>query len=119
MEHAGFHGGDRECLEEQADLLRNDARLDWLDRAHFSPHLESSAQKSARLRSPLQQLDGLRAVADPVACRPQLDAPPDRPYPFVYFITIRNDSDETVTIKGRKWVVSDADGHQLVVEGHA
>ena len=49
-------------------------------------------------------------------CR-HLDAPPDRPYPFVYFITIANDSPECVTIRGRKWVVTDADDQCLVVEG--
>ncbi len=48
---------------------------------------------------------------------PQLQAPEERPFPFVYFITIHNDSDETVTIKGRKWVVTDAGGDTQVVEG--
>ncbi len=48
---------------------------------------------------------------------PHLEAPKERPYPFVYFITIHNDSAETVTIKGRKWVVTDADGNTVVVEG--
>lgn len=48
---------------------------------------------------------------------PHLEAPPDRPFPFVYFITIYNDSPETVTIKGRKWVVTDAQAHRVVVEG--
>ena len=67
--------------------------------------------------SPLTELEGLRVVIDRIAYMPQLDAPPDRPYPFVYFLTIHNDSQETVTIKGRKWVVADADGNQLVVEG--
>ena len=48
---------------------------------------------------------------------PQLQASEDRPFPFVYFITIHNDSAETVTIKGRKWVVTDARGETIVVEG--
>jgi ApaG protein len=56
-------------------------------------------------------------VVDRVVHMPQLDAPPERPHPFVYFLTIHNDSPETVTIRGRKWVVTDADGHQIVVEG--
>jgi ApaG protein len=63
------------------------------------------------------ELAGLHAVIDRVVHVPQLDAPPDRPFPFVYFITIRNDSPESVTIKGRKWVVTDAGGNQIVVEG--
>lgn len=66
---------------------------------------------------PLTELAGLRATVDRVVHMPHLDAPPDRPHPYVYFITIHNDSAETVTIKGRKWVVTDATGHRLVVEG--
>jgi ApaG protein len=67
--------------------------------------------------STLSELAGLRASVDRVLHMPQLEAPDDRPYPFVYFITIHNDSDTTVTIKGRKWVVADAEGHRVVVEG--
>ena len=63
------------------------------------------------------ELQGLRASVDRVVHVPDLEAPPDRPYPFVYFITIHNDSSETVTIKGRKWVVSDEDDQRVVVEG--
>jgi ApaG protein len=48
---------------------------------------------------------------------PSLDAPPDRPHPFVYFITIHNDSETPVTIVGRKWIVREANGTCLVVEG--
>lgn len=67
--------------------------------------------------SPITELNGLRATIDRVVYAPQLEAPPDRPHPFVYFITIHNDSLETVTIKGRKWVVTDSDGSTIVVEG--
>lgn len=63
------------------------------------------------------ELRGLRVQIDKVVYMPTLEAPADRPYPFVYFITIDNQSDETVTIKGRKWVVTDARGHRVVVEG--
>ena len=31
--------------------------------------------------------------------------PADKPHAFVYFITIRNGSDHTITVLGRKWVV--------------
>lgn len=65
----------------------------------------------------LTELAGLRATVDRVVYEPRLDAPPERPFPFVYYITIHNDSSETVTIKGRKWVVTDTSGQQLVVEG--
>ncbi len=65
----------------------------------------------------LTELPGLRATVDRVVYMPQLEAPPDKPHPFVYFITIHNDSPETVTIKGRKWVVTDEDESRVVVEG--
>ena len=59
----------------------------------------------------------LHVTIDKVVYMPHLEAPEDRPYPFVYFITIRNHSDRAVTIKGRKWVVTEANGHCVVVEG--
>ena len=43
--------------------------------------------------------------------------PADQPHAFVYFITITNGSDRTVTLLGRKWVVEHADGSHLVIEG--
>ena len=175
--------GDREGLEEQADLLGDDARLDRLDGADFARHLgdhagdggdavdaerahrlevglragagavvgtgdgeddgeawtfeildlgfrmedratcRRSAQSEFRIiiRIPdvrtLTELAGLHVTVDRVVYMPHLDAPPERPHPFVYFITIHNDSEVTVTIKGRKWVVTDADGQRVVVEG--
>lgn len=63
------------------------------------------------------ELAGLHATVDRVLYMPEYEAPSDRPHPFAYFITIHNDSDATVTIKGRKWVVTDARGHRVVVEG--
>ncbi len=65
----------------------------------------------------IPELEGLRVTVDGVKFMPQLQASEDRPFPFVYFITIHNDSAETVTIKGRKWVVTDAGAETLVVEG--
>lgn len=67
--------------------------------------------------SVLTELAGLHVSVDRVVHVPHLEAPPDRPHPFVYFITIRNDSDTAVTIRGRKWVVTDAEGQCVVVEG--
>lgn len=43
--------------------------------------------------------------------------PADKPHAFVYFVTIRNATERTVTLLGRKWVVQHADGTQVVVEG--
>jgi ApaG protein len=67
--------------------------------------------------SSFRELKSLVVRIDKLVYMPHLEAPAERPYPFVYFITIDNQSDETVTIKGRKWVVTDASGHKIVVEG--
>ncbi len=64
-----------------------------------------------------KELAGLNVRIDDVVYAPQLEAPEDRPFPFIYFITIENQSEETVTIKGRKWVLTDSDGWRTVVEG--
>jgi ApaG protein len=65
----------------------------------------------------IPELAELKVSVDRVVFAPHLEAPPERPYPFVYFITIRNQSDKTVTIRGRKWVVTDSKKQSLVVEG--
>jgi ApaG protein len=67
--------------------------------------------------SVFRELTDLRVIIDKIVYMPTLEAPPDRPYPFVYFITIDNQSVETVTIRGRKWVVTDETGQKTVVEG--
>ena len=54
---------------------------------------------------------------DDVIYMPSLDAPPNKPHPFVYFISIHNDSPVPVTIRGRKWVVHEDEGEVTVVEG--
>ena len=66
---------------------------------------------------PFHELDKLCVRIDKVAYLPELEAPRDRPYPYVYFITIENHTNETITIKGRKWVVTDEKGNRTVVEG--
>lgn len=67
---------------------------------------------------PLREGTGLSATVDRVEFSPGLHAPTDRPYPFGYAITIRNQSPRAVTIKGRKWVVKDlARGTCHVTEG--
>lgn len=64
-----------------------------------------------------QQLEGLTARVDDIVYMPTLDSTPDKPHPFVYFITILNDSTERVRILGRKWVIRESDGEVTVVEG--
>jgi ApaG protein len=67
--------------------------------------------------SSFRELNNLCVHVDKVVYMPQLDAPVERPYPYAYFLTIENRSDEIITIKGRKWVVTDAEGGRVVVEG--
>jgi ApaG protein len=65
-----------------------------------------------------QELPGLTANLDRLVYHhggASLSA--DKPHAFVYFITIHNGSDHTVTLFGRKWVINHADGTHLVVEG--
>lgn len=59
----------------------------------------------------------LKVTVDRVVFQPQAATPPDRPYCFVYFITIHNGTDEAVTIKARKWVVTNSHGEITAVEG--
>jgi ApaG protein len=66
---------------------------------------------------PIPELPGLEVSVDDVMYMPSLTAPDDRPFPFVYFITIRNGSDRVVTVKARKWVVRQSNGEVIVVEG--
>jgi ApaG protein len=60
---------------------------------------------------------GLRVTVDQVIYQSQVATPPDRPHCFVYFISIHNDTDLPVTIKGRKWVVTEEHGEITAVEG--
>ena len=69
------------------------------------------------VNSDLLELPGLSVTLDRLVYAPELPAPPDRPHSFVYFISIHNGSDRTVTIRGRKWVVTNARGEVLVIEG--
>ena len=71
----------------------------------------------SKLSAQANELAGLRVSIDEVDYVPTLDAPPDRPHPFVYYITIHNDSETAITIVGRKWIVREANGKCLVVEG--
>jgi ApaG protein len=66
---------------------------------------------------PIRELKELVVNVDDVLYMPSLEAPAEKPHPFVYFISIRNLSSERVTIRGRKWVVREADGQVTVVEG--
>jgi ApaG protein len=64
-----------------------------------------------------RELPGLTVTVDRVQRVPSGDAPPHRPHKFAYFITIHNKSLRIVTVLKRKWVLTNAKGHKLVVEG--
>lgn len=64
------------------------------------------------------ELPGLSVQLDNLVYRRGgAEFPPDRPHAFIYYLTIRNESDRTVVLLGRKWVIVNADGTRLVVEG--
>jgi ApaG protein len=65
----------------------------------------------------IREYEGLRVIVDDVVYMPSLDAPAEKPHPFVYFISIHNDSPVPVTLRGRKWVVREDGGEVTVVEG--
>jgi len=63
------------------------------------------------------ELSALDVIIDDVIYMPSLEAPADKPHPFVYFVTIKNNSDQTVTICGRKWVITGPNSEKTIVEG--
>lgn len=64
------------------------------------------------------ELPGLRARLDRLVYhRGGSSLPLDKPHAFVYFITIENRSERRIQLLGRKWVVEQADGERLVIEG--
>ena len=63
------------------------------------------------------ELPGLKVTLDRLVRAPQLSAPPEKPHPFAYFLTIHNGSDDRLILLKRKWVLSAATGEVEVVEG--
>jgi ApaG protein len=65
-----------------------------------------------------QEVPGLTARLDKLCYHHGgASLPEDKPHAFVYFITIQNGSEHTVTLLGRKWIIVHADGSRLVIEG--
>lgn len=64
-----------------------------------------------------EQLAGLSVNVSEVLYVPTLEAPEEKPHPFVYFIDVLNDSEEAVTLHARKWMVRENDGGLTVMEG--
>lgn len=69
------------------------------------------------MKGPIHEFDQLHVSVDDVIYMPNLDTPKDKPHPFVYFISIHNNSNTPVTIRARKWVVREDHGETTVVEG--
>lgn len=69
------------------------------------------------MQDDIKEFQQLRVKVDDVIYMPSLDAPPNKPHPFVYFISIFNDSSIPITIRARKWVVIEDGGETTVVEG--
>ncbi len=63
------------------------------------------------------ELEGFTAELVRVEYVPTSSAPAHRPHQFVYYIVIRNNSLRSLRITGRKWVITNAENHKLIVEG--
>ncbi len=71
----------------------------------------------SKFENEFKEVAGLSVKVDDVIYMPNLEAPADRPHPFVYFISIINQSQKQVRILGRKWVICQANNEWIVVEG--
>ena len=60
---------------------------------------------------------GARVTLDRVEYQVGVLTPPDKPHCFAYHISIWNDGEETISIRGRKWVVRESNGDVTAVEG--
>jgi ApaG protein len=65
----------------------------------------------------LMELPGLKVTVDRLLYQRLKTEQSEKPHSFIYFISIHNNADVAVTIRGRKWVVTHDDGSVLVVEG--
>ncbi len=75
------------------------------------------ASNGFHMQDDIKEFQQLRVKVDEVIYMPSLDAPPNKPHPFVYFISIFNDSLVPITIRARKWVVIEDGGETTVLEG--
>lgn len=65
-----------------------------------------------------RELPGLTARLDRLCYHHGgLALPPGKPHAFVYYITIHNGSEQTVTLLGRKWMIEHSDGSREIIEG--
>ncbi len=61
--------------------------------------------------------EGLHVSVDRVEYQAHAVTSAERPHCFAYYITIHNNTDGPITIKGRKWVVTNDQGGITAVEG--
>lgn len=73
--------------------------------------------KPSAMAVEMREFRDLAVKVDDVVYMPSLEAPHEKPHPFVYFISIHNHSAVPITIRGRKWVVQEETGETTVVEG--
>jgi len=64
-----------------------------------------------------EEIPGLTVTLERLVYHHDAQLPADRPHAFVYYLTVRNFSQEPVILRGRKWVLRAADGSTEVVEG--
>ncbi len=83
----------------------------------MKPRPHSGYIAGVNVKTDFLELPGLHVTVDRVVHLRDAQTPPDRPHCFAYFITIHNDSDVAVTIKGRKWVVRNSRGEIMALEG--
>jgi len=91
--------------------------LGWRITGFYKPRLVTSHVFVTLNFMNFEPLPGLSVTVDSVSYDPTRPAPPDRPHPFVYHLSIHNASHDVVRIFGRKWIVRDTDGDTMVVEG--
>ncbi len=63
------------------------------------------------------ELQGLRVTVDRLEYRFCFEGNTMKPHAFTYYITIHNDTSETIVIKGRKWVITASSGNVQAYEG--
>lgn len=66
---------------------------------------------------PFQELPGLSVTVDQILYQPHALTTSERSHCFVYSISIRNNGNVAVTLKGRKWIIINAHEEITAVEG--
>lgn len=65
----------------------------------------------------IKSIDGLSVFLDKVVCEFNKELTKDASCACIYFLTVSNLSDRTVTLLGRKWVLKTSSNEIYVVEG--